>query len=43
MEMTVIEKLTDGMHRRSDESAAIVKRIAERSAEQTTCLTKRGS
>ena len=39
----MIEKLPDGVHRRSDESTAIVKRIAERSAEQTARLTKRGS
>ena len=43
MEMTMIEKLPDGVHRLSDESAAITKCIAERSAEQTARYTKRGS
>jgi hypothetical protein len=42
-EMTMIEKLPDGVHRLSDESIAIIKRIAERSAEQTARFTKRGS
>jgi len=43
METTMIEKLPDGVHRLSDESAAILKRVAERSAEQTARFTKRGS
>ena len=37
------EKLPDGVHRLSDESATIMKRITERSAEQTARFTKRGS
>lgn len=36
----MIEKLPDGVHRLSDESIAIMKRIAERSAEQTARFTK---
>lgn len=36
------EKLPDGVYRLSDESAAM-KRIAERSAEQTARHTRRGS
>ena len=43
MEMTMNEKLADGVHRLSDESIAMIKRIAERSAEQTARFTKRGS
>jgi hypothetical protein len=43
METTMSEKLPDGVHRLSDESAAIMGRIAERSAEPTARLTKRGS
>jgi hypothetical protein len=43
MEMTMIEKLTCGVHRLSDESVAMIRRIAERSAEQTARFTKRGS
>ena len=42
-EITMNEKLPDGVHRLSDESAATIKRIAERSAEQTARFTKRGS
>ena len=37
------EKLPDGVHRLSDESIAIMNRIAQRSAEQTARFTKRGS
>ena len=37
------DKLPDGVHRLSDESAAIMKRIAERSAAQTARHTKRES
>jgi hypothetical protein len=43
MEMTMIEKLPDGVHRLSDESVAMMKRIAERIAEQTARFVKRGS
>ena len=43
MEMTMTEKLPDGVHRLSGESIAIFKRIAERSAEQAARLAKRGS
>jgi hypothetical protein len=43
MEMTMNEKLPDGVHRHSDESIATMKRIAERSAEQSARFTKRGS
>jgi hypothetical protein len=43
MEMTMNEKLADGVHRLSDESVAIFKRIAERNAERTARFTKRGS
>jgi len=43
MEMTMIEKLAYGVHRPSDESAAMMQRIAERDAEQTARFTKRGS
>lgn len=39
----MIEKLPDGVHRLSDECIAIMKRIAERVAEQTARFTKRGS
>ena len=39
----MIEKLPDGVHRLSGERIAIFKRIAERSAEQTARITKRGS
>ena len=42
MEMTMIEKRPDGVHRLSGESIAIATRVAERSAEQAACLTKRG-
>jgi hypothetical protein len=43
MEMTMIEKLPEGVHRLSDESIAMMKRIAERSVERTARFTKRGS
>jgi hypothetical protein len=43
MEMTMSEKRPDGVHRLSDESVAIMKRIAERTAEQTARFTKRGT
>ena len=43
MEMTMSEKLPDGVRRLSDESIAIMQRIAERSAEQSARFTKRGS
>jgi hypothetical protein len=41
--MTMNEKLPDGVHRLSDESIAIMKRVAERNAEQTARFAKRGS
>ena len=37
------ETLPDGVHRLSDESIAIMRRIAVRSAEQTARFAKRGS
>ena len=37
------DKLPDGVHRLSDESVAMMKRIAERTAEQTARFTKRGT
>jgi hypothetical protein len=40
MEMTMIDKLPDGMHRLSDESIAS---IVEYDAEQTARIAKRGS
>jgi hypothetical protein len=43
MEMTMIEKLPDGVHRLSDESVAMIQRIAARSAEQTARFAKRAS
>ena len=39
----MFENLPDGVHRLSDESVAIMKRIAERIAEQTARFAKRGS
>jgi hypothetical protein len=43
MEMTMIEKLPDGVHRLSDESIADIKRIAEFNTENTARFAKRGS
>ena len=43
MEMTMTEKLPEGVHRLTDESIAILTRIAQRSAEQTARFAKRGS
>lgn len=37
------EKRPDGVHRLSDESIAMMQRIAERSAEQSARFTKRRS
>ena len=39
----MIKKLACGVHRLSDESVAMIKRIAERNAKRTARFTKRGS
>ena len=43
MEMSMTEKLPDGVHRLSDESVAILKRAAERGAKAIEKHSKRES